>query len=125
MHREDDYLKRRRHLADLSDEELNHRFWDLTEKIVAPLVELAKTHTSHSIERSVILRMGFSSLEAKELVTRCEEYGLLGKGAGHIVWKLAKNQGVDIREAGLSLIGNKCEQTWNEAKHLFEGGAKW
>ena len=124
MHREDDYLKRRKHLAALSDEELNHRFWDLTEKIVTPLVELARTHTSPSIERSVLLRMGFSSLETLELVTRCEEYGLLGKGAGHIVWKLAKNRGVEIREAGLSLIGDKYEQTWDEVKRLFERGAK-
>ena len=124
MHREDDYLKRRKHLAALSDEELNHRFWDLTEKIVVPLVELARTHTSPSIERSVLLRMGFSSLETMEIVTRCEEYGLLGKGAGHIVWKLAKNRGVGIREAGLSLIGDKYEQTWDELKRLFERGAK-
>ena len=124
MHREDDYLKRRKHLAALSDEELNHRFWDLTEKIVTPLVELARTHTSPSIERSVLLRMGFSSLETMELVTRCEEYGLLGKGAGHVVWKLAKNRGVGIREAGLSLIGDKYEQTWDEVKCLFERGTK-
>jgi len=72
----------------------------------------------------VLLRMGFSSLETMEIVTRCEEYGLLGKGAGHIVWKLAKNRGVGIREAGLSLIGDKYEQTWDEVKRLFERGAK-
>ena len=124
MRREDDYLKRRKHLAALSDEELHHRFWDQTEKIVAPLIDLARTHTSPSIEQSVLLRMGFSSLEAKEIVTRCKEYGLLGKGAGHIVWKLAKHRGIEIREAGLSLAGDKYEQSWNEVKRIFEGGAK-
>lgn len=119
MLREDDYLKRRRHLAALSDEELYQRFWDLAEKIVTPLVEMARTHTSPSIERSVLLRMGFSSLEAKEIVNRCEEYGLLGKGAGHVIWKLAKHRGLGIREVGLSLIEDRYEQIWEEVKHLF------
>lgn len=119
MLREDDYLKRRRHLAALSDEELYQRFWDMAEKIVTPLVEMARTHTSPSIERSVLLRMGFSSLEAKEIVNRCEEHGLLGKGAGHVIWKLAKHRGLGIREAGLSLIGDRYEQSWEEVKHLF------
>lgn len=122
MLRKDDYLKRRRHLAALSDEELYQRFWDLAEKIVAPLVEMARTHTSPSIERSVLLRMGFSSLEAKEIVARCEEYGLLGKGAGHVIWKLAKHRGLGIREAGLSLIEDRYEQIWEEVKHLFRKG---
>jgi len=119
MLREDDYLKRRRHLAALSDEELYQRFWDLAEKIVTPLVEMARTHTSPSIERSVLLRMGFSSLEAKEIVNRCEEHGLLGKGAGHVIWKLAKHRGLGIREAGLSLTEDGYEQSWEEVKHLF------
>lgn len=119
MLREDDYLKRRRHLAALSDEKLYQRFWDLAEKIVEPLVEMARMHTSPSIERSVLLRMGFSSLEAKEIVARCEEYGLLGKGAGHVIWKLAKHRGLGIREAGLSLIEDRYEQSWEEVKHLF------
>ncbi len=122
MLREDDYLKRRRHLAALSDEELYQRFWDLAEKIVTPLVEMARVHTSPSIERSVLLRMGFSSLEAKEIVARCEEHGLLGKGAGHVIWKLAKHQGLGIRDAGLSLIEGRYEQSWEEVKHLFRKG---
>ncbi len=41
--------------------------------IVAPLIEEARTHTTPSIERSVLLRMGFSSIEAKALVARMHE----------------------------------------------------
>ena len=37
----------------------------LTGQLVDPLLELAKENTSPAIERSVLLRMGFSSLEAK------------------------------------------------------------
>jgi len=122
--REDDYLKRRKHLAALSDKELHQRFWDLAEKILDPVVELARTHTSPGIEQSVLLRMGFSSLEVQDIVARCGEHGLLGKGAGHIVWKLAKEQRVDIRKAGLSLMGGESEQNWSKVKDLFKESAK-
>ena len=73
MPREDDFPVRRQHLAGLSDQELQERFWQLAQELVAPLVELARTHTSPSIERSVLLRMGFSSLEASAIVARCVE----------------------------------------------------
>ncbi|MFC2024204.1 ornithine aminomutase subunit alpha [Chloroflexota bacterium] len=119
MYREDDYAERRKHLANLSDEELSQRFWDLSNKIVDPLLELARTHTSPAIEQSVLLRMGFSSLEVKEIVQQCQEHELLGKGTGHIVWRLAKNRETGIREAGLSLIGDEAEQNWMEVKNLF------
>jgi len=122
VHREDDYLQRRKHLVNLSDEELHQRFWDLANKIVDPLLELARTHTSPAIEQSVLLRMGFSSLETREIVQRCQEHELLGKGAGHIVWKLAKYHKIGTREAGLSLIGDKAEQNWVDVKRLFQRG---
>jgi D-ornithine 4,5-aminomutase subunit alpha len=41
--REDDFTQRRKHLANLSDEELKQRFWELAEKSVEPLLELART----------------------------------------------------------------------------------
>ena len=47
--REDDFEERRDHLKDLSDKELKEKFWNLTEKIVDPLIDLSKTHTSASI----------------------------------------------------------------------------
>ena len=68
LERADDFDTRRAHLRDLSDEDLHAYFWALVEKIVDPLIEEARTHTTPSIERSVLLRMGFSSIEAKALV---------------------------------------------------------
>lgn len=119
MERKDDYLQRRKDLTNLTDEELNQRFWELTERIVDPLIEIGKRHTTPSIERSVLLRMGFSSLEAKEIVSRCQEQGLLRKGAGHVVWKLAQKRKVAVREAGLALCGDAAETALEEVKELF------
>lgn len=121
MKREDDFQERRKHLANLTEEELEKRFWELAEKIVDPLVELAYKNTSPSIERSVLLRMGFSSLEAKAIVEGAVDRGLLGKGAGHLVYKLAREKNMDIREAGLKLANGEM---WDEVLSLFKGGEK-
>jgi len=112
----DDFEERRKHLKDLTDEELHERFWQLAEQVVSPLIELAYTHTSPSIERSVLLRMGFSSIEAKTLVDKVIDHHLIGKGAGHVVYKLAKLKGMSIREAGLALIEDKY---WDEVLEAF------
>ena len=96
MQRVSDFEKRREHLKDLSNEELKERFWLLAEEIMKPLYDLAHTHTSPSIERSVLLRMGFSSLEAVAIVSAAEKRGLLGKGAGHLVLRYAK-AGIALR----------------------------
>ena len=40
MRREDDFEERRKHIANLSDEELYKRFWELTDMVVDPLLEL-------------------------------------------------------------------------------------
>ena len=120
MSRQDDFDIRRQHLANLSEEELEGRFWELAAKIVDPIVELAETHTSPSIERSVLLRVGFSSIEAKSIVENAIDRGLIGKGAGHIVYKLAKSKNIDYRDAGLLLVeGNN----WDDVVSLFKGGA--
>ncbi|MDH3239520.1 MAG: ornithine aminomutase subunit alpha [Alphaproteobacteria bacterium] len=102
--REDDFATRRKHLEGMSDEELHAYFWSLVDKIVAPLIAEACTHTTPSIERSVLLRMGFSSIEAKALVGGMNERGLLGHGAGRLVLELAKRKGLSVREAGAELI---------------------
>lgn len=114
--RNDDFNERRVHLANLSDEELKNRFWSLASEIVEPMIELGRKNTTPSIERSVLLRMGFSSLEAKEIVNGVLENGLIGKGAGHVVYKFSKEKNISIREAGLMLIENKY---WDEAVSLF------
>ena len=107
----------RTHLADLSDEELKQRFWELTDKIVDPLIELGKTNTTPSIERSVLLRMGFSSVEATAIVDQTLKQNLIGKGAGHIVYRIAKENDLTIREAGLALGEGKY---WEQANDIFE-----
>ena len=118
--REDDFQTRREHLSSLSDEELKARFWALTEQLVDPLLTLASENTSPAIERSVLLRMGFSSLEAKAIVDGCMEKSLLGHGAGNVVYRYAKQNGLEIRSAGLALL-NPAKM--DEAAKLF-GGAK-
>jgi D-ornithine 4,5-aminomutase subunit alpha len=102
--RPDDFAERRVRLRGLSDDELHARFWSLVDRIVAPLVEEARTHTTPSIERSVLLRMGFSSIEAQGLVALIAERELLGHGAGHLVLELARRRGLDPRAAGLALL---------------------
>ena len=112
----DDFSERRAHLANLSDEELKQRFWDLASQIVDPMLELGRKNTSPSIERSVLLRMGFSSIEAKEIVDKVIDRGLMGKGAGHVVYKLAKEKDMSIRDAGVALANG---QYWDEVVSLF------
>lgn len=107
LERDDDFLVRRKHLKDLSDAELKERFWKLAGEIVDPMIDLAKTHTSPSIERSVLIRMGFSSLEAKPLVEAVLDHGLIKKGAGHVVYVVSKEKNMTIREAGLELMDGK------------------
>lgn len=118
MKRDDDFAVRRKHLANLTDVELHARFWELAEQLVNPLLELGHKHTTPSIERSVLLRMGFSSLEAKAIVEGVMDRGLMGKGAGHIVFRLAQHRNLDIREAGLALMEGQC---WNDVVNLFKG----
>jgi D-ornithine 4,5-aminomutase subunit alpha len=120
MKRDDDFNKRREHLKGLSDEELKQRFWELAQEIVTPMLEMAKDHTSPSVERSVLLRMGFSSLEAKPLVEGAIDRGLIGYGVGHVVYRISKENNIDVRQAGLELIDGKH---WDQAVQIFRGEA--
>lgn len=120
MSREDDFQERRKHLANLTEEELEQRFWELAGKIVDPIVELVRNNTSPSIERSVLLRMGFSSIEAKSIVDGAIDRGLISKGVGHIVYRLAKEKNMEIRETGLKLVEGEM---WDDVVALFKGGA--
>ncbi len=118
--RDDDFAERRKDLANLSDEELKQKFWNLTEKIVDPLLEQAKTHTSPSIERSVLLRMGFDSLAAKAIADKVYEAELLGKGAGHVVIKLAEKEEISYQKAGQAIANGEYEL--KTLRSLFERG---
>lgn len=119
MKRADDFQERRKHLAGMSDEELYEHFWATTEKVVAPLLELGRKNTTPSVERAVLLRMGISSLQTKAIVEACMDKGLMGKGAGHCVYKLAKAKNISIKEAGDMLAEGKG---WDEVVALFKGG---
>jgi len=111
LERPDDFAARRARLAAMSDDQLHAYFWTLAHKIVAPLIEEARTHTTPSIERSVLLRMGFSSVESKALVGRMQEQRLLGHGAGRLVLELAQRKGISVRDAGKALLQGRY---WEE-----------
>ena len=119
MKRADDFESRRAHLRAMSDEELKAYFWQLAQQVVDPLLEYGRTHTTPSVERSVLLRMGFSSLEAKPMVDSAIANGLIGHGVGNIVYRLAKAEGITIREAGVRLAQG---HDWERAAELFKGG---
>jgi len=107
LERPDDFESRRERLRGMSDEALHAHFWRLVEQCVEPLIQEARTHTTPSIERSVLLRMGFSSIECKVLVEQMGQRGLLGHGAGHLVLALAKKKGIPVREAGAALLAGR------------------
>ncbi len=116
MARADEYLAWRTHLADLSDEQLEARFWELVDQIVDPLIDLARTHTSPSIERSVLMRMGVDSPTCNAVVNEIDKRGLLGHGAGHVVLHCARQWDVDVRAAAAKLAAGKgwdaVEKKW-------------
>ena len=84
MKRADDFEQRRQHIANLTDEELYNRFWELTAQVVDPLLELGRKNTTPSVERAVLLRMGVSSLDTQKIVEGCMDRGLMGLSLIHI-----------------------------------------
>ncbi|MBE0416211.1 MAG: ornithine aminomutase subunit alpha [Coriobacteriia bacterium] len=116
MVRPDTYQEVRKRIAGLSDTELEAYFWELGRRCVDPLVELARTHTSPSIERSVLMRMGVDSLACQAVVAGCEKRGLLGHGAGHVVLVLMRAWDCDAPEAARRLAAG---EGWEVAE------AKW
>lgn len=121
MRREDDFAQRRAHIANLTDEELYDRFWELTAQVVDPLLELGRKNTTPSVERAVLLRMGVSSLDTQKIVEGCMDRGLMGHGTGHVVYKIANEKGISIREASEKLAQGEY---WDDAVALFKQGGK-
>ena len=105
----------------MTEEELNDRFWTLANQLVDPMLDLGYRYTTPAIERSVLLRMGFSSIEAKPIVEGAIRKGLMGKGCGHLVWRLSVFKGISVREAGLELAEGRC---WDELDTLFGKGGR-
>ncbi len=118
--RPDDFEQRRAGLAGLDDEALRRRFWNLADQIVAPLLELARTHTTPSIERSVLARLGVPSHEAKAIVEGCLSRGLLGHGAGQAVMRAAHAAGCSPREAATELAAGRL---WETVRRSFARGS--
>ena len=116
MVRPDTFAEVRAHLAELTDAQLEARFWELSNECVTPLVELARTNTSPSIERSVLMRMGIDSVTCMAVVSECEKRGLLGHGVGHVVLHCAQTWGVDAPAAAARLAAG---EGWDTV------GAKW
>lgn len=121
MIREDDFQERRKHIANLTDEELYNRFWELTAQVVDPLLELGRKNTTPSVERAVLLRMGVSSLDTQKIVEGCIDNGLMGHGAGHVVYRISKDNGISIREASEALARGEY---WDQANAIFKKGGK-
>ena len=118
MTREDNYeeLRIQKGLDKLSDQELYDRFWAATAKVVDPLLELGRKNTTPSVERAVLLRMGVSSLDTQKIVQGCMDNGLMGHGAGHVVYKIAKAKDLSIRDASIALANGEY---WQDAVALF------
>ena len=57
----------------------------------------------------------------KPILEGVMERGLIGKGAGHVVYKLAMKKGITVREAGLMLIDG---EGWDEVVDLFHNNEK-
>lgn len=103
----------------MSDQELYEHFWAVTGQVVEPLIELGKKNTTPSVERAVLMRMGISSQKTQAIVEGCMDKGLMGKGAGHCVYKLSKAKNISLSEAGDILAEGKG---WDEVAALFKGG---
>jgi len=113
--REDDFNIRSKPLKEMSDAELKEYFYKLTKIVLNPIYNQTQNYTSKSIERSVLLRMGFSSLEAQKIVDVLNEHDLLPHGAGHCVFHVASINGIDIKDAGTLVIEGKYIDDIKEA----------
>ncbi len=120
MVRPDTYQEARKQLSALDEAQLEARFWELAREVVEPLVELARTHTSPSIERSVLMRMGVDSPTCQAVVAECEKRGLLGHGAGHVALVCMREWGCDAPGAATRLA---VGEGWDIAEAKW-GGAR-
>ncbi len=102
----DRFEKRRAEYKQMTDDQLKARFWELCDELVAPIVDLARTHTSPN-RAGGLLRMGIDSLSAHGVVDRIYQAGLLGKGAGHVLLRLAEKQGCDVTSAAAAILADK------------------
>jgi D-ornithine 4,5-aminomutase subunit alpha len=119
--RNDDFESRRKHLEAMDDDALKSYFFELTDRLLDPIMTMAHDYTTPAIERSVLMRMGFSSAEAKMITDHIFDHGLLSHGAGHIVYRIAKDNRMTIREAGLNI---QNQALTDQMKEVFAHDAK-
>ena len=101
----------------MSDDELKARFWELCNQVVDPIVDLANTHTSPSIERSVLLRMGIDSISSHGVVDSFCRPVCWAKAPGHVVLKLSQKTGTDVPGAAAAILANKDVLTRSVLAH--------
>ena len=65
--------------------------------------------------------MGVSSLDTQKIVEGCIDNGLMGHGAGHVVYKISQEKGLSIREASERLAKGEF---WEDAVAAFKKGGK-
>ena len=65
--------------------------------------------------------MGVSSLDTQKIVEGCIDNGLMGHGAGHVVYKIANAKRLSIREASERLAKGEF---WEDAVNAFRRGGQ-
>lgn len=119
MKRTDDFQERRVHLANLTDDQLEARFWELANKLVDPFLKWVTSTPHPPLNVPFCCAWGFLPSKQKPLLTAAIEHNLIAHGAGNVIYRLAKAQNSEIRPAGLALADGKL---WDEAEKLFDGG---
>lgn len=89
---------------------LKERFWTLTRGMVEPLADYAATHTTPSIERSILLRMGFDSGTAADLVHLAAREGWLGNGVGGVLTERARAGVTTVGEVAAVLLARQLDK---------------
>jgi D-ornithine 4,5-aminomutase subunit alpha len=63
--------------------------------------------------------MGIDSVSSQGVVKRIHDAGLLGKGAGHVVLKVSRKTGTDVRAAAQAILDDRTV-----LDGLFEAGSE-
>ena len=112
----DDYLTRREHLKDLSDEALKATFGTWPKKsLILGRFGLPPYNPASNAQYCCVwvFPVWRQTNRAKTI-----EHDLIGKGAGHVVYRYSRLANLPLRDAGLALMEN---QGWDLVKQSFGG----
>lgn len=119
MKRADDFAERRKHIANLTDQELYDRFWALIRAGGCPAAG-AGPQEYHPLGRACRAAADGHLLSGNpEDCGGLYGHSLMSHGAGHVVYKLSREKNLSIPEAGHLLAQGKY---WDEAAALFKEG---